>query len=155
MLLGVEIPHQHALAKHLVQEVVLRRPRHAVLAERRPLVGQPEQRGVRRVEQQHRLVLGRQAGEEGQGREDGVLKDLGQPRVVQRLVGEFGEELGQVEQTVVADDAGRVVDEGEQDGDEEGPVFGDELGLGGCGMELALFVLVCGFVEHIRDTPLW
>lgn len=49
---------------------------------------------------------------------------------MQRLVGEFGEEVGEDEEAAPADGRGGVVDEGEEDGDEEGPVFGDELGLG-------------------------
>ncbi len=46
---------------------------------------------------------------------------------------------------------GRVVDQGEEDGDEERPLFGDELGLGRCGTELVCFV-----IRHMRypDTPL-
>lgn len=53
MLLGVEIPHKHPLAEHLIQKRIPRRPPDAVLAHGRLLVRQAEQRGVRGVEQPH------------------------------------------------------------------------------------------------------
>jgi hypothetical protein len=55
---------------------------------------------------------------------------LGQARAVQGLVGELCEEVSQDEQAAPPDRGGAVVDEGEQDGDEERPVFGNELVLG-------------------------
>jgi hypothetical protein len=76
MLLGVEIPHKHPLAQHLVQQRILWRPGNAVFAHGRLLVRQATQRGVSRGEQRRRLTLGRQTREKGQGREDGVLDDL-------------------------------------------------------------------------------
>ncbi len=94
MLLGVEIAHQHALAEHLVQKSVLRPPADAVLAHGGLFVGQHQQRAVGRDKQRHGLLLGRQAGEVGEEREDGILKDLCEARVVQRLVWELGEEVG-------------------------------------------------------------
>jgi hypothetical protein len=74
---------------------------------------------------------------------------------VQRPVGEFGEEVGQDAEAALADGGRRVIDEGEEYGDVEGPVFGDELGLGLREGELAFafaFVLV-GFDDTTRDTP--
>ena len=139
VLLGVEIAHQHALAEHLVQKSVLRPPADAVFANGRLFVGQHQQRVVGRNKQRHRLLLGCQAGEVGEEREDGILEDLCQARVVQRFVWELGEEVGQEEQA--GDVGGRVVDQGEENGDEERPVFGDELGLGRCGSELVCFVI--------------
>jgi hypothetical protein len=133
VVLGMEIPHQHPVSQHPIQQAILRPAARdpAILAhgDGRLLPRQRQQRGVRRAEQLHRLFLGRQAREEGQRREDGVLEDAGQARVVQRLVGELGEKRGQDEQAAPADRGGSVVGEGEKDGEEEWPVLGDEGGL--------------------------
>jgi hypothetical protein len=75
--LGVEIRHEHAVAEHSVQQAVLRPAGDAVLASAGLLVREAEQRAVGGLEQLDRLGLGRQAGEEGEGREDGVFEDLG------------------------------------------------------------------------------
>jgi hypothetical protein len=66
---------------------------------------------------------------------------------VQCLVGEFGEEVGEDAEAALADGGRRVIDEGEEDGDEERPVFGDELGLGLREGELVIaFIFVLGLV---------
>jgi hypothetical protein len=130
MLLGVEIPHEHALPEHLIQQGILRATRNTILAHGRPLVRQPDECGVGRGKELERLHLGRQAREEGQGREDGVFKDLCQACVMQGLVWKLVEEVDQDAQPKPADRGHGFIDEGEQDRDEERPVFGDELGLG-------------------------
>lgn len=125
VLPGVEIRRKHTLAQHLVQQAVLRSVDNPILTDRGLLARQGEQRRIRRDQELHRLVVGRQLGEEGQRREDGVLEDLGQARVAQGLVGELGEEDGEGVQALAPDRGGGVAGEGEQDGDEEGPVGGD------------------------------
>lgn len=58
---------------------------------------------------------------------------------------EFGEELGEDEKALAADGGGGIIDECEEDGDEKGPVFGDQLRL------LELVLCFCGDVLEIPN----
>lgn len=91
VLLDVEVGREHTLTEHLVEEL---RPwcAAAYLAWRWPCIEFPRERQEGRVclsQELYRFLLGRDARQEVQRGEDGVLEDTGETSVAQDVVMEF------------------------------------------------------------------
>lgn len=122
VLFGMRVGRKNTVAENLVEELG---PVGGTIAVVVALRERQEGR-VRGPEQADALGLGREARQEVEGGEDGVLEDAGEARGAQDGRGEPGQEVAQDDEAPRADPRGGVVEEGQEDRDEEGPLFAEE-----------------------------
>lgn len=123
VLLGVEVGREDTIAQDLVQQPPI--PGGGSRCPSESARQHPERR-IRRHEERHGLVLGRECRQLMQRGEDGALEDVVEAGVAEGLAGELAQEDAQAVEAAPADSGRAVGEEGREDGGEERPVLADK-----------------------------